>query len=168
MEFHSIMKENEKIEIKYELSVPILFRIMLTIIALWLFAQIIIEFQNLGNIINTQKNINNLSDQSNSEILVEYIFGIIINICIECSLILSCFIKVVKKETYFYTNTNNINHIPKYIIDVTETDTNIEKLTIEGDEKFLLCKKCGFQLFEDDVICPNCKEPRNNKKNFDQ
>ena len=39
------------------------------------------------------------------------------------------------------------------------------KKEIEDAENVEFCKNCGYQLFDDDKICPNCKQKRDIKNN---
>jgi len=53
-----------------------------------------------------------------------------------------------------------INENDKNII---ENEIYVEPTTIESlhsNNEFSLCKKCGYQLFTEDKICPNCKTPK--------
>lgn len=50
---------------------------------------------------------------------------------------------------------------------ITDKDGELKEpdfIEESAEENIYVCKNCGYQLFEDDDVCPNCKTPRDNNE----
>lgn len=64
------------------------------------------------------------------------------------------------------------NSFYKLIGIIIEHEDKLSPLVEEVDdaepEHIVLCKRCGYQLFDDDAICPNCGLKRGKKNEKDK